>query len=218
MKPLQFHWQHLNHKINSQTFVKRLLILMISSLALLVVYYFFILSPVLSNLRDITGKSVVIDQTTKKLQETIFDMVNKQQKDEKNTIAQTNQAEQQIIVLDKIIQNSLGKLQSLPSLLSMLQSNLEQQQGLTLSYIKKMNEQALATSTDGSGTTSTSLLTQQNVEIAFQGNYFSTLAYLQRIESLKLPIVWNGVEYTVTTYPTANVTLNIGVITMKASP
>ncbi len=45
--------------------------------------------------------------------------------------------------------------------------------------------------------------------IKFLGDYFSTMDYLQAIEKLKWKIFWDKIEYKVTKYPMAEITLHI---------
>lgn len=50
------------------------------------------------------------------------------------------------------------------------------------------------------------------IAIKFQGDYFSTMSYLQAIENLKWKLFWDVIEYKVINYPIAEVTLYIHTI------
>jgi MSHA biogenesis protein MshJ len=215
---LQFQLQHLSQKVNSWPLTKRLALLLLSCVLLFAGYYYVILSPVLLSVKKLDTQIKSIETTTRKLQESIFTMISSQQKAEESTKAQIADAQKKIGEFDIAIQNNLGKLQTLPSLLSALQSTIDQQSGITLTYIRKLGEKPLLSTTNATGDVSKAILSQQNIEIAFQGNYFATLSYLQKLESMKLPIVWDSLSYQVVTYPNANISLSIGAITMKASP
>lgn len=63
------------------------------------------------------------------------------------------------------------------------------------------------------------LLSQSNLKVVehsmivkFKGDYFSTMNYLQAIESLPWKISWDRLEYKVIEYPTAEVTLQIHIL------
>ncbi len=63
------------------------------------------------------------------------------------------------------------------------------------------------------------LLPQSNLKVVehgmiikFQGDYFSTMNYLQAIESLPWKISWDRLEYKVVEYPIAEVTLQIHIL------
>lgn len=53
---------------------------------------------------------------------------------------------------------------------------------------------------------------EHDIYIKFIGNYFSTMHYLQSIEKLPWKIFWDKLEYKVTKYPMAEVTLSIHTI------
>lgn len=60
-------------------------------------------------------------------------------------------------------------------------------------------------------TTKTSVL-EHAITIKFRGSYFSVLDYLKGIAELHWPIYWDNLEYTVTKYPDAEVTLQMRVL------
>ncbi len=50
---------------------------------------------------------------------------------------------------------------------------------------------------------------EHGITIKFSGDYFSTMRYLQAIENLKWKISWDKLEYNVTQYPNAEITLYV---------
>jgi len=58
---------------------------------------------------------------------------------------------------------------------------------------------------------------EYGIVIKFQGDYFSTMRYLQAIEKLQWKIFWDKLEYKVTQYPMAEVTLYIHTINFYGS-
>ena len=53
---------------------------------------------------------------------------------------------------------------------------------------------------------------EHGIIIKFSGDYFSTMHYLQAIENLKWKISWDKLEYKVTQYPNAEITLYVHTI------
>lgn len=53
---------------------------------------------------------------------------------------------------------------------------------------------------------------EHGIMIKFQGDYFSTMNYLQAVEKLKWKIFWDKLEYKVTQYPVAEITLYVHTI------
>lgn len=53
------------------------------------------------------------------------------------------------------------------------------------------------------------ILVQTSVVLEFEGNYFSTLRYFQQAEKLPWRLFWDKLDYQVTTYPQAKITVQI---------
>jgi MSHA biogenesis protein MshJ len=59
------------------------------------------------------------------------------------------------------------------------------------------------------------VLYEYGVVIKFRGNYFATLRYLHDLESLVWPLFWDKLDYKVTTYPQAEVILQLHTVSDK---
>jgi MSHA biogenesis protein MshJ len=58
-------------------------------------------------------------------------------------------------------------------------------------------------------------LYEYGIVIKFRGNYFATLRYLHDLESLAWPLFWDKLDYKVTNYPQAEVTLQLHTVSDK---
>ncbi|MBU0744858.1 MAG: hypothetical protein KKE11_05775 [Gammaproteobacteria bacterium] len=58
---------------------------------------------------------------------------------------------------------------------------------------------------------------EHGITIKFLGDYFSTMRYLQAAEKLPWRIFWDKLEYEVTEYPTAEVTIHLHTINATES-
>lgn len=58
-------------------------------------------------------------------------------------------------------------------------------------------------------------LFKHSMSLTFSGNYFSILNYLKTVEKLPWKIYWNKLEYRVTNYPAAEITLTIDTVNTK---
>lgn len=56
-----------------------------------------------------------------------------------------------------------------------------------------------------------------NFNLQFEGDFFTSLAYLERIQSLKWPIFWDEFDYQVINYPLAHVNLKIHTVSTEPS-
>jgi len=52
------------------------------------------------------------------------------------------------------------------------------------------------------------------ITIQFRGDYFSTLQFLEKIESLPWLLVYDNISYSVTTYPQANVIMQLNLLSL----
>lgn len=50
------------------------------------------------------------------------------------------------------------------------------------------------------------------LQIQFQSNYFNTISFLQRVEKLPWDLYWDSLNYKVTEYPNAEITLKLHVL------
>lgn len=57
---------------------------------------------------------------------------------------------------------------------------------------------------------------EQGIRLTFSGEYFSTLSYLKDMENLQWRLFWDEIDYKVTEYPKANITLRVHTITLGA--
>jgi MSHA biogenesis protein MshJ len=60
-------------------------------------------------------------------------------------------------------------------------------------------------------------ITQHKIAIAFRANYFDAMAYIARLEKLPWHLYWDQLEYKVTQYPEAEITLQLYVLSNKVS-
>ena len=59
------------------------------------------------------------------------------------------------------------------------------------------------------------VLYEYGIVLKFRGNYFATLRYLHNLESLAWPLFWDKLDYKVTNYPEAEVTLQLHTVSDK---
>jgi hypothetical protein len=56
---------------------------------------------------------------------------------------------------------------------------------------------------------------QHILKVEFQGNYYSTIAYLALLEKKSSRIYWDSMEYKVLNYPKANIVIKLHVISLR---
>jgi len=103
-----------------------------------------------------------------------------------------------------------------PTILAKALKNLfKQVPELTLTRIESLPVTALKQGTFRAINQGTPQLYQHGMVLAFQGDYFSVLRYLQKAEAMESQIFWDGVDYKVAKYPLAQVTLRLHTLSGK---
>lgn len=59
------------------------------------------------------------------------------------------------------------------------------------------------------------ILYMHSISLEFHGDFFSTLHYLQSLEQLHWRFFWDGLDYQVSTYPAAKITIKIHTLSTK---
>jgi hypothetical protein len=54
--------------------------------------------------------------------------------------------------------------------------------------------------------------TGNTLELVFNSSYFDTIAYLEQLEKIPWCLSWDNIEYKVTTYPQATVTVHLSIV------
>jgi MSHA biogenesis protein MshJ len=89
----------------------------------------------------------------------------------------------------------------------LLKDSLGKQSGLTLSSLKSRSPERLT----GKNAKDKHLF-ENNINLAFHGNYFSTINYLEGLKKTPWRIFWDSLDYRVTNYPDAKINLKFHVI------
>jgi MSHA biogenesis protein MshJ len=89
---------------------------------------------------------------------------------------------------------------------------LSRQQGVTLISLRTVAPHALV---DGSDPGASAGPYVHSVVLVMQGQYLDVLAYLQALEGLQWHFYWQSLELDATHYPTTQVTIRLGTVSMS---
>lgn len=96
-----------------------------------------------------------------------------------------------------------SELVSAPQMLSKLRTLVSDEHDLVLLSLDSVSGGPLLTEQQGHH------LIRQGVKIELEGNFYAILTYLRAIEGLKWRLFWDKIDYKVTQYPKAHVTLQL---------
>jgi hypothetical protein len=71
---------------------------------------------------------------------------------------------------------------------------------------------SLRTTTASEATVLSAPPTGNTLELVFNSSYFDTIAYLEQLEKIPWCLSWDNIEYKVTTYPQATVTVHLSIV------
>ena len=86
--------------------------------------------------------------------------------------------------------------------------------GLTLKSLKSLDVKPLALDNDRTDVEDGGVY-MHGMSIEFEGNYFNTLDYIKALEKLPWQLYWGGIEYKVTAYPLAHITLLVYTLSLS---
>ncbi len=86
-----------------------------------------------------------------------------------------------------------------------------------LSDLLKQHEQLTLIKLDTFPPKPLELLYEHGIELRFSGNYLATLAYLKAVEAMPWRFFWDNIDYRVTDYPMAEITLRVHTLSLEKS-
>jgi len=139
---------------------------------------------------------------------------------------QRSELQAQLDDLDAQLDERLGGLLAPDQAMDVLEQVLEQEQGLVLREVNASNKPLSGTElldrddatrddnpfSPGAGNNDELLSTgigRYQLQLQLEGSYLATLRYLRALEALPWKFFWESVDYEVTEYPAARITLDI---------
>jgi len=111
--------------------------------------------------------------------------------------------------LAALLKARLGGMLAPEQAASILEQVLAQEAGLTLQEVNASAEPLTAMDYSTGENVAVSGVGRYELELQLEGSYLATLGYLRALEALPWNFFWEGVEFEVTEYPKARVTLDI---------
>lgn len=122
----------------------------------------------------------------------------------KEILAKQAKLESDIKKLELELGTHSKQLLSASSMLTALKELTVTDSGIQMTGVDLLPDEAQEGTEDGDHP-----LYRHGVKLSFTSDYFATMAYLQKIEALPWRLFWDKLDYQVTTYPKAEVTLTI---------
>lgn len=113
----------------------------------------------------------------------------------------------QLAERQKILSARMARFVPQEEMLGLLRAVLERNRGLQLVDLSKLPAEQLSTPVNGEKSDPEVALFNHQVRLTFAGNYFETLGFIDDVEHQLPRLRWESMDYQVSHYPEANVTL-----------
>lgn len=128
---------------------------------------------------------------------------------EDSPLLQRNRLQTELAELESSLQNTVGSLLSPDHASKVLKQVLAQEQGLKLREVEASSRPLTGEEPLSDTATPLAGIGRYDLQLQFEGNYLATLRYLRALDSLPWIFFWENVEFETTSYPLADITLNI---------
>lgn len=123
--------------------------------------------------------------------------------------------EQQIAQIDRQIGDMVSGLIEPEQMADILESMLQQQEGLTFIRLENLGREALVDVAGEAANADTSGIYRHTMRLELEGSFNQTLAYLRALETLPWQFRWDEVEITMLDYPRANIVIKVHTLSLQ---
>jgi MSHA biogenesis protein MshJ len=120
-----------------------------------------------------------------------------------------------LALLDARIREKMGGLLAPDQAIEVLKQVLEQEEELRLLEVNAGSRPLKGTELPGENGLADTGINRYQMQLQLEGNYLATLRYLRALEGLPWKFFWQGVDYEVTEYPNARITIDLYTLGMQ---
>ena len=132
--------------------------------------------------------------------------------------ARRDEMRSQVTLLDARLHERLGGLLAPDQAVDVLAQVLAQEQGFSLREVNASSKPLTGMEILGENVLPGAGIGRYQLQLQLEGSYLATLRYLRALENLPWKFFWEGVDYEVTEYPTARITLDIYTLGLLGGP
>lgn len=206
----KFSYGELEQSFNNLTLRERVIMLGAVVFCSFLITYYWVLDPATLQQRRVNNElqksyqqqSVVdneIEMIKRRLQQDPLEEINNKIAFAESTLAQLNQQ----------LDDKLVKFIHAQQMAIALTKVLSKTPGVKISGLKSLPVKVFNASKEAETAPNPSLFYQHTLEIKLQGNYNAIYQYLLNVETLKEKFYWYSLNYKVSDYPLAEVTIQI---------
>jgi len=206
----KFSYSTLESLFNKMTLRERLIMFGALVLCTVVISYYWIIEPSFAQQSQISHHLQKSYQEEKAIKKEITTTTNSLKKDPLEEInSKIAFAEATLRSLDKQLDEKLVKFIHAQKMPIALSNVLSKTPGVKITTLKSLPVKIFNTSQNNAKEGTQSLFYQHSLEITLQGSYNAIYQYLLNVETLHENFYWHSLDYKVSDYPLAEVTIQI---------
>ena len=203
---MQKHIQQLADRIDAMELRQRVMLLVTALALLFFMADTFAIQPLIMKQKE--GRQTITDLELKlELLRQRTGLLSSNPDD--GTSSLHNEMLAQLATLDRQIQERIGGLLAPAHAIKVLEQVLEQEQGLELLEVDAGSSPLTGVELPGEENLPAAGIGRYQLQMQLEGSYLATLRYLHALENLPWKFFWESVDYQVTNYPNARITLDL---------
>lgn len=209
-------YESLQMRIDALSLRERAMIFVAISAVLYVLWDSFLMSPLTSEQRDLLGRNDSLRSQISTLDNEISEVMARHNidpdREERQQLAKLDNQLQQI---DRQISQMVSGLIEPGQMAQILETVLQQQQGLKFIRLENLGRVALVDVSDERDSDKAQGIFRHSMRLELEGSFAQALAYLRALETLPWQFRWDEVKLTMQQYPRANIVIRVHTLSLQ---
>lgn len=204
---LKYYWYRLVEQLDSLSLYVRLGIFVGVYIVVSLIFYILWVSPVMSQTGSIQTKTEQAQRQHRVLEAKAKNYRQQTQQEQK---AKLEQLEKRLADIEQQLEAYRNSLLAPKDLASILEAILHQEPNVEVHRLQKQGSKKVSLlSKKGKKKQSSSHIYRVSYGIEYQGDFYNTFNYMQRLQNLPWHMYWQSLQYRVVNYPRAEVKLKV---------
>ena len=213
---IKARYESLQTRIDALSLRERAMIFIAISAVLYVLWDSLLMSPLTIEQRDLLGRNDSLRTQISALDDEISAVMARHNIDpDSEERQQLAELEQQLQRVDRQISEMVSGLIEPGQMAQILETLLQQQQGLEFVSLENLGRVALVDVGDERGGDQAQGIFRHSMRLELEGSFTQALAYLRALETLPWQFRWDEVKLTMQQYPRATIVIRVHTLSLQ---
>lgn len=213
---IKARYESLQTRIDALSLRERAMIFIAISAVLYVLWDSLLMSPLTIEQRDLLGRNDSLRTQISALDDEISAVMARHNIDpDSEERQQLAELEQQLQRVDRQISEMVSGLIEPGQMAQILETVLQQQQGLEFVSLENLGRVALVDVGDERGGDQAQGIFRHSMRLELEGSFTQALAYLRALETLPWQFRWDEVKLTMQQYPRATIVIRVHTLSLQ---